>query len=135
MGKPKGPQNFFSHVKAAREVFISKAKEWVEDYDKVIKGAIEDGNHDVASRSIQWGLAHMPAEDGVTVVEIGVDQPKQVEVGSGPKIQIGIAFGGLAPMKELPPAVEVKNERSTKESPASRGIIEGDVSSEGNGRH
>lgn len=106
--KPRGA--LFGRVTSARELFLDKAKGWVEEYDKVIIAALEDGNHEVAAKAIQWGLSHMPAEEGVTVLDADIDIPKQVEAGSGPRIQIGIALGGLSPMKALPEAPAIDAE-------------------------
>lgn len=110
MSRPIGSKTvYFSKVKEAREALAAKSLALFEMYETLIKDAIAAQEFDVAAKSLQFLLEHMPKDaDGTSLLEAGVDRPRpEAEKGpKGPTIQIGIAFG--APQqKALPPAVEV----------------------------
>ena len=106
-GAPRGKREYFPKVREAREVLRERAIEILETYIAVIGEARKAGDHETATKSLQWLIEHMPEEDGERMIEGSVDKPKQIEGNVGPQINIGFALGGLNQPKELPPAVEV----------------------------
>ena len=107
--KPPVPAGFFKKVAQAREALKEKSHEILELYMENARKAAEAGDYEVAMKSLQWLLEHMPADsDGSKVVDTSVDkQPKQVERGSGTQIKIGIMNGGQAP-KQIPSTTTVE---------------------------
>ena len=88
-------------IKAARLALANRAEDYVNLHFDACQVAAEQGD----TKGIQWALT-MIAEDGARVV----DMPKQ-EANTAPKLQIGIALGGMVSaspitVKELPPLVE-----------------------------
>lgn len=107
MARPTGKNRYFPRVKEAREALKDKALELHDLYMKIIQGAIHQGDMETAMKATQWLLEHMPNEDGVSMVDISVDKPKQVEGKQGPSINIGFALGGITERKALPPAITI----------------------------
>lgn len=95
---------YFPHVKEAREALRDKALKILEDYLSVVKAAQDAGDYEVASKSLQWLMEHMPEEEGQKMIEASIDKPKQVEGAKAPVIQIGFAIGGISAPQELPEA-------------------------------
>lgn len=95
----------YARVKEAREALQRKAEKWADAYDQLIEKAVKKGDTEAGTKAIQWAFEHMPADDGVTVIDRGVDKdtPK-LEGNTGPVIKIGFALGGLTPVKALPAA-------------------------------
>jgi hypothetical protein len=110
-------REFFTKVKIARELLREKSEEILADYLDVVAKARDAGEYEVAAKSLQWLIEHMPAdEDGKGLVDVSVDKKQQavVQGPTGPTIQIGIQVGGLD-KKQLPidkpkelPAVEAE---------------------------
>ena len=118
---PKNPH--FSRVKEAREALQQKASKWAEAYDKIIEGAMKRGDMETAMKAVQWAFEHMPKEaDGTSVIDQSVDKPKVSDGYSGPRIQIGLALGGLTHQEALPPArvevIDLEPETQTSETEA-----------------
>lgn len=88
-------------VKKARQALLERSHEILEEYRTAIKMAIAHGKYAEGLAAYQWLLDHMPAEEGVRVVDVSVD--KQVHADTGPKgpiIQIGVQLGRM-PQKAL----------------------------------
>jgi hypothetical protein len=104
---PKGA--YFSRVREAREALKAKAEEIVGLQIEIVKRGLETGKLDVAASANQWLLEHMPEEEGVKVIDVSIDKPRQVEGHAAPSISIGFAIGGMKPQAALPapPKVEV----------------------------
>ncbi len=97
---------YFPKVKAAREKLAARAQELIDLQFKIIKDAMKAEKFEVAASANQWMIEHLPSEDGVTILDQGIDKPKVVEAKTGPSINIGFALGGM-PQKALPAVVEV----------------------------
>jgi len=99
---PVGGQSFGS-VRKAREVLKERAEEIVRMYFETWKQALASGDFETAQKCASDLAKHIPKdEDGLTVFDIDVDKPKQVESKqSGPGIVIGVQIGGLN-QKALP---------------------------------
>jgi hypothetical protein len=107
MPAPNKPQQFFSSVKAARQVLRDKAQELLDEYRAMIKLAAASGKFDEALKAQQWLLDHIPADEGERVFDPSTDRPAPAEAqSSGPTIQIvGLALSPQHPA--LPePAVD-----------------------------
>lgn len=102
-------KQMFSKVKAARELLRERASEILQQYLAVVAEAQAAGNYEVAAKSLQWLIEHMPREDdGSGVVERSVDkEQQQIQAPTGPAIQIGIQVGGVT-RQTLPAATEDK---------------------------
>jgi hypothetical protein len=97
-------------VRKVREALREKAEELLAMYLEVVMEARAAGEHQVALESIKWLMDHIPEEDGERVFDPSVDKTKQVETGqSGPRIQIGIALGGVN-QKSLPEVTTVESD-------------------------
>lgn len=96
---------YFPRVVEARQALQARAEKWADDYNKIIEAAMKR-DLEVAAKAIQWAFEHMPADEGVTVIDQSVDKPKPTDGTSGPTIKIGFALGGLASPLALPPASE-----------------------------
>jgi len=111
--------NYFPRVQEAREALAAKAVDILEAYVKVVKEAAAAGDYEVATKSLQWLMEHMPQEQLGGMIDVGIDKPK-VTVGSvGPAINIGFAIGGITkPPLELPPAevIDAEDEDDVDES-------------------
>lgn len=108
MARPPGSKTvYFSRVKEAREALKDKALELHALYMSIITEAIAKSDLETAMKATQWLIEHMPAEDGVAMVDVSVDKPKQVEGKSGPSVNIGFALGGLGEARTLLPAVTI----------------------------
>lgn len=96
---------YFSKVKIARQLLREKSEEILAEYLDIVAKAKDAGDYEVAAKSLQWLIDHMPADDdGSRVVDQSVDKKQEVvEKGPvGPTIKIGIAVGGLGGQKALP---------------------------------
>lgn len=92
----------FSSIRKAREALQAQAHEIVTAYLSVIETARTEGHLDIAAESLQWLLAHIPADtDGLRVVETSVDKPAGAATDR-PTINIGIAVGGVPDRPALP---------------------------------
>ena len=107
-------KDYVGKVGAAREMLRERATDLLEQFITNAKDAQAAGEYEVAARSLQWLLEHLPADDdGVKIVDRSVDKVDKAEKDkfSGPRIQIGLAVGGVLPpapeTKALPPSVEV----------------------------
>ena len=104
-------RDMFSKVTAARELLREKANEILQQYLAVVAEAQAAGEYEVAAKSLQWLLEHMPSDDaGTRVVERSIDakEAPQAQLPTGPAIQIGIQVGGTFKPKELPPQTEAE---------------------------
>lgn len=110
MSHPIGTDRYFPKVKEAREVLKGKALELHALYMRIIEGAIKKGDMETAMKATQWLLEHMPNEDGVSMVDVSIDKPKQIEGKQGPSINIGFALGGIAERKAIPATVTIDAE-------------------------
>lgn len=98
-------KSYFSQVREAREALKAKALELHDMHLKVIEQALAAENFKAAGEEIRWLKAHMPKEDGVSMVDTDIDHKSAVDVGpKGPQITIGIALGGMPQPKALPSA-------------------------------
>lgn len=113
---PKGFSTSFGKIKEAREALRERTQEIIDAYIQNAMLAQEAGEFEVAAKTLQWLIEHMPAdEDGGRVVDNSVDKaPKQDKKDSLPAIQIGFALGGLPagtmPVKQLPAAAIIEGE-------------------------
>lgn len=97
-------KDYFPAVKEARAALAAKALEHYELQLKLIMEAVNKGDIESAIKANQWLMEHMPAEDGVRLIDPSAAKPKEVESGpKGPSIQIGIQLGGVNAPKSLPP--------------------------------
>lgn len=95
-------KDYFPAVKEARAALAAKALEHYELQLKLIMEAVNRGDIETAVKANQWLLEHMPAEDGVRLIDPSAAKPKEVESTSkGPAIQIGIQLGGINAPKVL----------------------------------
>jgi len=95
-------KGFFTKVRVAREKLQERAEEILTQYLEVVKQAQEAGEYEVAAKSLQWLIEHMPEEDGQRMVDTHVDKAKQEQIQQGPRVQIGIQLGGINQPKALP---------------------------------
>lgn len=97
---------YFPHAKAAREALRERLVELMETQMRIISGAIEKGEFEVAAKANQFLLERAPADDdGIRVLDTSIDKHIESDGHKGPMIQIGIALGTK---KELPPAIDVE---------------------------
>lgn len=97
-------RDYFPKVKEAREALKEKALEHYELQLKLIMEAVNKGDIESALKANQWLMEHMPAEDGVRLIDPSAAKPKELETGPrGPAIQIGIQLGGVNVPKQLAP--------------------------------
>lgn len=109
--KPGARSNgYFPRVQEAREALAEKAKMILEDYLKVVKAAQDAGDYEVAAKSLQWLMEHMPTSpEEMGMLDASIDKAKPVEQTlKTPTINIGIRLGGDG-QKTLPePAIDVE---------------------------
>ena len=98
-------RDYFPRVREAREALKEKALELYEMHVRIIQEALDAKEFETAAQANQWLMEHMPADDGITMIDISIDKPKQVNPATGPTIQIGFALGGIDKPKELAPIV------------------------------
>lgn len=93
----------FSKVRAAREVLRERAEELINEYLDIAAKAKDSGDYQTAAKAMQWLLEHMPADDeGIRVVETGVDkQQQQVVQQAPPQVKVGIVVGGIGGKNQL----------------------------------
>lgn len=96
--------HLFSKVKEARELLKAEAENILKMYMQVIQEARAKGDLETAQKALQWLIEHLPEDEGVRMVDISVDKPKEIEGNLGPSIQIGIALGGMNAPPPLPQA-------------------------------
>lgn len=101
-------KSYFPKVKEAREALKAKALEIYEMQMRIIQEAIAAGDYETAAKANQFLMEHLPDEDGVKVLDISIDKPKEVSEKSGPTIQIGFALGGMSQPTALPPAIDAE---------------------------
>jgi hypothetical protein len=102
-------ERLFSKVKEARELLKQEAETILRSYMQTIQMAVAAGQYEAALKAQQWLIEHFPEDEGVKMIDISVDRPKQVEGQSGPAIQIGIALGGMVQPKRLEvPTIEAE---------------------------
>jgi hypothetical protein len=101
-------KRIFPKVQAAREILRERAMEILEAYLATIAEARAAGDFEVATKCLQFLMEHMPEEEGVRLLDISVDRPREVESKGGPAINIGIALGGMNQPKELPAVIDVQ---------------------------
>lgn len=88
-------QVHFPKVKEAREALAAKALDILEEYVKVVKAAAAAGNYEVATKSLQWLMEHLPETDGYRMLEGSVDKQETKAAIGPPAINIGFALGGI----------------------------------------
>lgn len=91
------PREYFPRVKEAREALKEKALDLFHLQVKLIMDAAIDGNFKAALEANQWLMEHIPAEEGVRMLDATQDlEPKKDDTKQlGPTIQIGIQLGGV----------------------------------------
>lgn len=105
---PKLNKSPFARVGHARDLLRERAVEILEQYLKVVKAAEEAGDFEVATKSLQWLMEHMPDDNGQRVLNKSVDKEESVEHKAGPSVRIGIQLGGLTHQpKSLPEPLPV----------------------------
>lgn len=107
---PPPSRHYFPKIKEAREALKGRALEIYDLYMRNIQDAMAEGEHEVAAKSLQWLMEHMPtSEEGETMIDSSIDKVKQVDAGpKGPTIQlIGISLGGTKVNDALAPIVDV----------------------------
>jgi hypothetical protein len=107
---PNAPRRavYFPKVKEAREILKEKAQEILEMQLRIVTESLAGGDFETAMKANQFLLEHMPEDEGVKVLDISVDKPKQVEGKTGPQISIGFALGGIPQSQPALPAADVK---------------------------
>jgi hypothetical protein len=99
-------KQFFTKIKAAREVLRDKADKILEEYLDTIQKAKDMGDYQTATKALQWLIEHMPEDEhGQRMIDAHVDKTKVDSRPSAPSVQIGIQLGGVglpAATKELP---------------------------------
>lgn len=93
-------RTYFPKVKEAREALRDEAVNILQQYLAVVKAASADGDYEVATKSLQWLMEHMPEDEGTRMLATNVDKQAVEKGSSAPVIQIGIALGGQ--QKQLP---------------------------------
>lgn len=104
------PQSPFSRLKEVRDALRGKAEELVASYLRNVELAEQAGNHEVALKSLQWLILHLPKDaDGAGLLDRSIDtqQQEQGQIDKTPRISIGIALGGVQKPK---PALVAKSE-------------------------
>lgn len=101
-------RNPFTKVGHARDLLREKAVDILNQYLAVVKAAEEAGDFEVATKSLQWLMEHMPDDNGDRVINKSIDKEESVEHKSGPSVRIGIQLGGLSHQpKALPKPLPV----------------------------
>jgi hypothetical protein len=98
--------NKFKRVREVREMLRQKAEKVLDLFILNAEAAHEAGEYEVAGKSLQWLLEHMPsdADTGEKLVDTSVDKQVKESGKKGGGIQIFLA--PTAPMeKRLPEAV------------------------------
>lgn len=67
--------------------------QYADKHMAVIDQALAQGEVDVARKGLEWGMTNISARNEKGERETIID--REVESGSAPTIQIGIALGGL----------------------------------------
>lgn len=88
-------KDYFPKVKEARAALAAKALELYEQYEATIKDAIVHGHFEVALDNMKWLMEHMPADDGVKMLDGSVDKQATQLGPAMPTINIGFALGGI----------------------------------------
>lgn len=111
MSKGKELRQVFSKVSAAREVLRNRAEELINEYIDIAKQAKAAGDYESAYKALQWLIEHAPRDEaGTSIVDRSPDKeaaPQKTIGDGGPKIQIGIALGGVTQAQKALPRVEV----------------------------
>ena len=113
------PKIYFPRIAEAREALKAKALELYELQVKIIQEAIAIGDLETASKANQWLIEHMPEQDGVRMIDVSIDKPKEETKGQS-TINIGFRLGGMSEPVARPAAkveidiIDVDPEKSTK---------------------
>jgi hypothetical protein len=98
-------------ARKAREALRARSEEVIKLYFETWKLALAAGDFETAQKCASDLAKHLPRDDdGLSVFDIDVDKPVQVEKGkSGPAIQIGVSIGGIprAALPESAPTVQI----------------------------
>lgn len=107
---PLKPRRLFGSVQVARDLLREKAAEILKLYLENAQKAQDAGDYEVANKSLQWLLEHIPADEtGERVVATSVDkQIVNVSDNSKPTIQIGIQLGGVGGKQKALPAAKAE---------------------------
>lgn len=133
-GNPGKPKHRWSNVLKARELFESRAKDYVKVHFETVKKASESGKEDVALRGAAWALEHMsapgPDNQPIRVISESIDAEKQPEGGQrAPSVMISFPFA--ARMVPGHPATLEMAAAERKALAAAQPAIEGELA---NGR-
>lgn len=91
-------KNMFPKVAEAKEALKARALAMAEKYEQAIDAAMKKGDFEVAIKAMQWFLEHVPAQDGVRVIDPSIDKAPSGEKGpKGPRIVLGINLGNPGP--------------------------------------
>lgn len=91
-------KNMFPKVAEAKEALKGRALAMAEKYEQAIDAAMKKGEFEVAIKAMQWFLEHVPAQDGIRVIDPSIDKAPAPDKGpKGPRIQIGIKLGDQGP--------------------------------------
>lgn len=107
---PPTLDNKFTKVKEAREMLRSKAAEILEAYLLNATAAQAAGEFEVAAKSLQWLLEHMPKDSGSSeaLVDTSVDKVAKTDGRKG-NFGVQIMLAPTAPIpKALPKAIEAE---------------------------
>lgn len=86
-------RDYFPRVREARELLRERAQEIMESYLAICAEARQAGHQEVALNALQWLIEHMPAEEGVRVIDPSAAVQPKLEGPQGPQIAIGINLG------------------------------------------
>lgn len=103
MSEQKPVLKHFPRIREARELLLAQAEELIQLKIKIAKDAMSVGDFETADNCINWLLEHMPANEGMKVIEASIDKaPAPSAASKGPQIQIGVILGGVNAPKSLP---------------------------------
>ncbi len=88
-------KEYFPKVRQAREALRERALEILTTYIDTIKLAQEAGDYDVATKSLQWLMEHMPAEDKDRMLDVSIDKQAVSDKKDVPHITVGFQIGGV----------------------------------------
>lgn len=95
--------NPFPRVKEARDALRTKALDILAKYELIIDAAIAKGDLETAGNLTKWLIEHMPAEEGVRMIDSSASKPIE-SAPTAPPIQIGVLISGNENRKFLPTA-------------------------------
>lgn len=88
-------RDYFPKVRQAREALREKALDILETYIDTIKAAQAAGDYDVATKSLQWLMEHMPQEQEDRMLDVSIDKHGPADKRAVPAINIGFQIGGV----------------------------------------